>query len=1144
MEKESLNLHFPVGAAHLKELMEEAWPYLRKFSWESTWSGDCNAGYEYRFKVNNYGNFPNFIPRVELDDQVTGFWQNYRVTSEGGVYDWRIPGSMLAIPRENPEVVVTVNKMRSACERRGSDWVGNNCSFDFKSEATPKIKNIVLTGQEGEELLVTENDIINFEVELDLETYSVTLENSQVNFHPTDGHPMTEKVFCEFQRLEKIETNRLEAECRVGKLPEGEYQLQFTHELTGHSKSEEKLIAKHGITSTNKQSGSIHGGQEVTVIGFGFRPGYLLKVFNPPRDCMPISDRCFYNNCVCLTLSDDEMSLNDENISNRKRRANGDSPTITSLSETKISVLGGTLLTIYGTNFGLEKVSNKVTLFNPNGVSTDFNFVSWSDTAVVIETGGDFLPDSTTKRGTMTKGDYTLQIYDDENGRSNSVGLSVGLEIHSVYPQKSSVQGGLLLTIDGHGFATDTRVPEKALNAEFRVEVWADGVRCHVKEVTKDQIKCESGWGVNQHSARSTGEDFPDMNIRVGEAIRWEWSFTVDGKAPKMRFQKVLSPDDDEATDQSDFWSDTIEKKTGDFTKMFTTKGTYYYSTGFVDAAFSKVLHGKIIVDDAKERAAEFEVLVTEVYSKTGAKEFTADHIPLARKRRADECVISTNKSEEPLSDEDIPNGKVYIIYSWASTPFWKKLEYDEVKPSMTASIELEGFETTGDCAEYVIFSVGEVLDLSSEFVRTHHFIKSDENEAEFNGEYKLDHQDNLDTNKESYWFNVYVDGLGFAYYSNTNNDMKVKIESYISSISPSEVSTGGQLITITGEGLTKSDHNTKVSFMGFGENGFPYVCKLISAKYTNIECELQRIIGPTIYPNGRKLPLRIQYYDKTELGQLQGEQSPKNAALVINNDITPIVNAISISDTQIAFNGLNLDANNFEVSVKGETLINCSVSGDSIACDRPDISAGHYLPDGRTTNGWIEFHSKAIFGVKATAISSTSGSRYGGQELIVSGHGFDKDTLILLLKDGKSIRCAIHSMKPSEVVFYSPEVDSDGDALIAVSHDLVDSQYSTFDYTFNTLSNGDFSYIDDNDLIEVQFEESITLKNEGIDCSAGVTVEIALSTDPCGVNTNPCDRNYGICSVVNGKASCTCRSDYIGDGFECTKAGFQIKAD
>ena len=61
-----------------------------------------------------------------------------------------------------------------------------------------------------------------------------------------------------------------------------------------------------------------------------------------------------------------------------RKRSRGhprDSPTITSLSETKISVLGGTLLTIYGMNFGSEKVSNKVTLFNPNGVSEDFNFV-------------------------------------------------------------------------------------------------------------------------------------------------------------------------------------------------------------------------------------------------------------------------------------------------------------------------------------------------------------------------------------------------------------------------------------------------------------------------------------------------------------------------------------------------------------------------------------------------------------------------------------------------------------------------------------------------------------------------------------------------------------------------------------------------
>ena len=338
---------------------------------------------------------------------------------------------------------------------------------------------------------------------------------------------MNEPVFCEFTNLEKVDNGTMAIECTVGRISEGEYQLQFTHDLTGHSRSTEILNAVHGISSTDKDTGSVYGGQEVTVSGFGFRLGYILElgteVFNPPRACMPITDRCSYSTCVCLTLSDDEMDdldqetsdSNDNETAERKRRAAGGSPTISSLSETKVSVLGGTLLTIFGSNFGSEDPSNKITMYNPDGIPEDFKFVSWSDTAVVVKTGGDFVQDSTTQRGTMAKGDYTLNVYNQQSGKSNTVGFSVGLEVHSVSPQKSSVQGGLMLTIDGFGFATDSRTPEKALNAEFRVEVWADGIRCHVREVTEGQIKCESGWGVNEHTIRSTGGDFPRVSARA-----------------------------------------------------------------------------------------------------------------------------------------------------------------------------------------------------------------------------------------------------------------------------------------------------------------------------------------------------------------------------------------------------------------------------------------------------------------------------------------------------------------------------------------------------------------------------------------------------------------------------------------------------
>ena len=115
-----------------------------------------------RITLHKYGNFPNFIANPELDYEVTGFTQSQRVYTEGGVYDWRIPGSMMAIPREHPEVVVTVNKMRSGCERRESDWVGDACSFDFTEEATLEMANIVISGQPAGAFQVAANDIINF----------------------------------------------------------------------------------------------------------------------------------------------------------------------------------------------------------------------------------------------------------------------------------------------------------------------------------------------------------------------------------------------------------------------------------------------------------------------------------------------------------------------------------------------------------------------------------------------------------------------------------------------------------------------------------------------------------------------------------------------------------------------------------------------------------------------------------------------------------------------------------------------------------------------------------------------------------------------------------------------------------------------
>ena len=65
------------------------------------------------------------------------------------MYQSLIPGSMLAVPKNTPEVVVTVNKMRSGCSQDAhsdsqdralyDEHYWNGCSFNYLEDLTPVI---------------------------------------------------------------------------------------------------------------------------------------------------------------------------------------------------------------------------------------------------------------------------------------------------------------------------------------------------------------------------------------------------------------------------------------------------------------------------------------------------------------------------------------------------------------------------------------------------------------------------------------------------------------------------------------------------------------------------------------------------------------------------------------------------------------------------------------------------------------------------------------------------------------------------------------------------------------------------------------------------------------------------------------------
>jgi len=183
---------------------------------------------------------------------------------------------MLAVPSNKPEVVVTVNNIRSGCEKRDGIFTDTACSFVFDDGATPRVGYAEVDS--SIDMDVAEGDIINFEIFLDMANYQVDYDNSQVTFVPVDGFPLNtdgvSSFYCELDSREEVPGffDGFNGTCTVGKLPAGEYKLMFTHSETGNGISDAVFYAGYEVVTTDREGGSIYGGQEVFVSGYGFRP--------------------------------------------------------------------------------------------------------------------------------------------------------------------------------------------------------------------------------------------------------------------------------------------------------------------------------------------------------------------------------------------------------------------------------------------------------------------------------------------------------------------------------------------------------------------------------------------------------------------------------------------------------------------------------------------------------------------------------------------------------------------------------------------------------------------------------------------------------------------------------------------------------
>ena len=247
----------------------------------------------------------------------------------------------------------------------------------------------------------------------------------------------------------------------------------------------------------------------------------MVIISNTDQECVPLEGQVQYDEMVCMT----------NGVSGRKKRAASGSPTISEINPSKISILGGDLVTIKGSNFGAGSDMNRVDVqglaatgaraceTDPRSLqrgclgfrtekSGDFNIISWSDTEIIAESN------------MLDIGQYELQLDIDTVGFSNKINFEMALEIQGVSPKRTSLAGGKMVTIDGFGFANDKHIPTGILNDEKRVEVFAGKTRCHVKSVSSTQIECQTGHDFTELKVITIGEDFENVTIEAGSAVR------------------------------------------------------------------------------------------------------------------------------------------------------------------------------------------------------------------------------------------------------------------------------------------------------------------------------------------------------------------------------------------------------------------------------------------------------------------------------------------------------------------------------------------------------------------------------------------------------------------------------------------------
>ncbi|XP_052060298.1 fibrocystin-L-like isoform X3 [Mytilus californianus] len=257
---------------------------------------------------------------------------------------------------------------------------------------------------------------------------------------------------------------------------------QFLLELPTDAKRS-FLLLPH-VSSMSPESGSVEGGQVVTISGGGFIPGETTVIIGM-SDCPVISvdystltctlpragREGFKNVKVTVTASDgqkgDAVCSSTSSTLCSYQYKSDETPTVTGVTPDTIS--GSTTLTISGTNFGTDTSAVSVTI---GGEVCSVSAVTGTSITCTVPSA--------------PVGDQTVNVNVASLGKaSTTVVVTSSPTLTSITPSSGSTEGKTVVVIVGNGFVVN------------KTEVIIDGNQCEIVTVLLTSIECSTPAGTD-----------------------------------------------------------------------------------------------------------------------------------------------------------------------------------------------------------------------------------------------------------------------------------------------------------------------------------------------------------------------------------------------------------------------------------------------------------------------------------------------------------------------------------------------------------------------------------------------------------------------------------------------------------------------